>query len=424
MCTGRAILVARMLGDLIINGLPGTIRRRNVKSVSLYLCASVVVLTGCVAPHVQHPMRAIWVTRFDYKTADDVTAIIENCAAAGFNAVLFQVRGNGTAFYKSSFEPWADELSGAAPGFDPLELACGAAHERRIELHAWVNVMPAWRGTRPPANPEQLYNKHPEWFWYDQNGRRQALNSFYVSLNPCLPEVREYLVDVFHDLVSRYDVDGLHLDYIRFPNEPPAIPRGSAADYPRDERTLALFSQDTDRLPDDDPVAWNQWRTGQVTRLVADIHHMLRRSRPQVVLSASVGPVRESALKHFQDGRRWIDEALIDVAFVMNYTDTPETFAQRLEPWLARQPRVPVIPGLWFGSTKDRSVEEGAVAVKGQIEIACAQAGSFCVFAYSSLFDGADEGELTRQSEEQRRVRQIRQEILLPFLHALAQQVN
>ena len=391
-------------------------------SVAVCLATILATAAGCATgPRVTQPMRAIWVTRFDYTSADDVTQIIENCAAAGFNTVLFQVRGNGTAFYQSNLEPWADELGGRDPGFDPLELACRQAHARGVELHAYVNVMPAWRGTVPPANPEQLYNQRPEWFWHDQNGQRQALSSFYVSLNPCLPEVREYIVDVFRDLVSRYDVDGLHLDYIRLPNEPPAAPRGSGLDYPRDRRTLALYREETGLSPDDDPEAWSQWRTDQVTQLVAEIHAMLRGTRPDAVLSAAVGSVRERALHHFQDARRWMDDGIIDVVLLMDYTDSPKEFAERIEPWLADEPPVPVVPGLWFGRHKDKSVEEATGAVKRQIEIAREQTGDFCVFAYSSLFDSADR-ELTGQGETRRRVRQTRREILLPFLDGLAQE--
>ena len=211
--------------------------------VAVVFVGGLVLLSsvGCVGPQITQPMRAIWVTRFDYKTESDVARIVDNCANAGFNAILFQVRGNGTAFYDSKLEPWADELGGKDPGFDPLALAVERAHSHDVELHAYVNVMPAWRGTEPPEDPEQLYNAHPEWFWYDQHGDRQALSSFYVSLNPCLPEVREYIVAVFEDLAARYDIDGLHLDYIRFPNEPPATPKGSGIDYPHDAKTLALY---------------------------------------------------------------------------------------------------------------------------------------------------------------------------------------
>ena len=370
---------------------------------------------GCVGPQITQPMRAVWVTRFDYKTESDVTRIVDNCAGAGFNAILFQVRGNGTAFYDSSFEPWADELGGKDPGFDPLALAIERAHEQGVELHAYVNVMPAWRGETLPTNPEQLYNKYPEWFWYDQNGDRQALSSFYVSLNPCLPEVREYIVDVFEDLASRYDIDGLHLDYIRFPNEPPATPRGSGLDYPRDEKTLALYKAASGLTPDEDQERWDQWRTDRVTELVGDIHRMLRRVRPTAALSASVGSVRERGLHHFQDGRAWIDNGFIDIVILMNYTDEPKEFAERITPWLDEDAKAPIVPGLWFGRHRDQTTEEATAAVVEQIEIARAMTGDFCVFAYSSMFDSSDDV-LTNQADTQKSVRAKRRAILLPLL--------
>ena len=390
----------------------------------LVLVAALLVgaLAGC-APQARlvQPTRAIWVTRFDYKTADDVTRIITNCADAGFNAVLFQVRGNGTAFYHSNLEPWADELGGSDPGFDPLELACDLAHQRHVQLHAWVNVMPAWRGKTPPTSPEQLYNKHPEWFWYDQYGHRQALSSFYVSLNPCLPEVRAYLVAVMRDLVSRYDVDGLHLDYIRFPNEPPATPRGSDIDYPRDGRTLALFHDETGLAPDDDPAAWNRWRTDQVTRLMAAIHEMMRDTRPDAALTAAVGSVPKRALHHFQDSQTWLRRGLLDAVVLMDYTDSPEVFRQRIEPWLAEGFEQPVVPGLWFGRHKGKTPGQAAGVVAEQIRIARELTGDFCVFAYSALFDSNDQ-ELTTQDQRQREIRRIRREVLLPLLRSLARE--
>lgn len=384
--------------------------------LSLCLCASVVILSGCVRP--VEPIRAIWVTRFDYKSADDVTKIVDNCADAGFNTILFQVRGNGTAFYRSNLEPWADELGGTDPGFDPLELACQQAHARGVELHAYVNVMPAWRGTTPPTNPEQLYNKRPEWFWYDQHGNRQALSTFYVSLNPCRPEVREYIVAVFEDIASRYDIDGLHLDYIRFPNEPPAIPARSGLDYPRDEHTLALYQEATGQTPEADQEAWDRWRTEQVTKLVGEIHAMLRRVKPDAVLSASAGSVRANALRHYQDARQWMAEGVMDVVYLMNYTDDPAEFGARIDPWLAENPPVPLVPGLWFGRHRDRSPADAAAAVREQMNIAAEKTGSVCVFSYSGLFDSADE-ELTEQNARQREVRRVRREILIPALQEL-----
>ncbi len=403
------------------------------------LCIGAAVLTflsGCQTARLNEPVRAIWVTRSDYRSPADVTTILDNCRDAGFNTVLFQVRGNGTAFYASKLEPWADELGGRDPGWDPLALACREAHARGLALHAWVNVMPAWQGRRPPDNPEQLYNKHPDWFWYDAAGQRQPLvhtvgdddRAWYVSVNPCLPAVRDYLVEVFRDLAARYDIDGLHMDYIRFPNEP--VIRGEQIpDYPRDPRTLELFHQATGRTPDDDPEAWNQWRTEQVTLLVSEIRDMLRRTRPDAALTAAVGPLRENALRHFQDGRTWMRERLVDGLFLMNYTDDPEQFQKRLEPWLAEhadQPgagddRVVLVPGLWFGRHPGKTPEEAAAAVRAQIDLARSNLGNFCVFSYAGLFEPAGQPREGRRSDEQRATRQARRDVLLPYIREAAQ---
>lgn len=382
--------------------------------------AALLSLTGCAEHRRAEPprveqMHAVWVTRFDYNKAEDVRRIIRNCAEAGFNTVLFQVRGNGTSFYRSNYEPWADELGGSDPGFDPLELACNEAHARNMQLHAWVNVMPAWRGTKPPANPDQLYNRRPEWFWYDQHGERQALSSFYVSLNPCLPEVREYLVEVFRDIVARYPVDGLHLDYIRMPSEPPATPKDSKLDYPRDPRTLALFKEETGRAPDEDAEIWKLWRARQITQLVSDIRAMMRAERPAAVLTAAVIAERKNGLNRCQDALTWINEQHVDALILMNYTADVPTFQRRIDTWLLEKQRGTIVPGLSIGPFISRPVEDGAAGVKKEIDLARDRTGCYSVFAYSYLFDSGDDFELATQDAKASQDRESRRRILLPL---------
>jgi uncharacterized lipoprotein YddW (UPF0748 family) len=135
------------------------------------LPAALAGLSSCGAEPPYH-VRAAWVTRFEYRTENDVRRIVAAAAQAGLDTVLYQVRGNATAFYRSSFEPWAEELGGEDPGFDPLDVACEEAAARGLALHAWVNVMPAWRGSRPPRDERQLVRARPEWMWVDQNGCR------------------------------------------------------------------------------------------------------------------------------------------------------------------------------------------------------------------------------------------------------------
>jgi uncharacterized lipoprotein YddW (UPF0748 family) len=364
-------------------------------------------LAPALARGIARGIRGIWVTRMDYKTAEDITAIMENCRQAGFNHVLFQVRGNGTVFYPSRIEPWAEQFGFQSPGFDPLALACREAHARGLTLHAWVNVMPGWRGIKAPSIPEQLYNQRPEWFWYDQKGRRQPLvDKFYVSLNPCLPEVRAYLVSVFREIVTNYDIDALHMDYVRFPNEPPVIPAGSGLDYPRDARTLALYQEATGKAPDDDTAAWNQWRTQQVTRLVEDIRVMMGEIRPAAMLTASLGTDRKASLAHFRDDAGWVNAGLIDIAFPMDYKPDVEKFVAGMRPWLPQRERVTVVPGLWTVG--------GAGVAHGQIQAAIEATGNFCLFAYASLYESRAE---TTPAEAAARV--VNRQALVPFIQGL-----
>jgi uncharacterized lipoprotein YddW (UPF0748 family) len=350
---------------------------------SLPVAGVLAVLAGCDAGvKRQEHIRAIWVTRMDYRTEDDVVRIMENCRSLGVNTVIFQVRGNATAFYPSDREPWAEQFDFQDPGYDPLEVAVREAHKRDLFLEAWVNVMPAWRGTEPPSEPSQLYHTHPEWFWYDQHGKRQALSTFYVSLNACLPEVRAYLVDVFREIAAGYNIDALHLDYIRFPAEPPATPRGSDIDYPRDARTLKLYRDETGLAPEDNPARWTQWRADQVTKLVTNIQRMLQWTRPRAELTASVGSDPSRAReRYFQHSLRWAEEGLVDVLYPMNYTDNLSTFTERMAFWTGVSEKVAVAQGI--GAFRTGSPD----ALLAQVRTAEEENGNFCLFAYSSFFD-------------------------------------
>jgi uncharacterized lipoprotein YddW (UPF0748 family) len=390
---------------------------RLVRALALILaCVLSLGCRGIEPPRMRTTVRALWVTRFDFKTRADVETIIENAAHAGINRILFQVRGNATALYRSSIEPWAEQFGFQDPGFDPLAVAIELAHARGIELHAWVNVVPAWWGKTPPSDPKQVYNAHPDWLWYDQNGKRQELSErFYVSLNPCLPEVRKYIVSVLRDIAGRYGIDGLHLDYLRFPNEAPATPAGSGLDYPRDARTSALFEADTGKRPDQDPAAWKRWRTAQITTLLQEIRYMLKSTRTQVELSAAVGPVPERALhEHFQDSQAWIEARLLDTLYPMNYASTLEAFAERSVPWKAIESggKVDVVMG----------VRIGAADVKLQRELLASALRSFdgfAMFAYASLWDSPGD-ELEKQDEATRAARAALRKELVPILKDMA----
>jgi len=325
------------------------------------------------------PPRAVWVPRDIYKSPRQIAALMEATKQAGLNTVLFQVRGHAAAYYFSAIEPFAYEFPPGGPGFDPLAVACHEAHTRGLAIHAWVNMMPAWAGDKPPDDPKHLYHAHPEWFLYDQKGRRQPLNGWYVSLNPCLPEVRSYLVSICREIVTRYPVDGLHLDYIRFPTD--QSPRGS--DYPHDARTLELYRQATGLKPWSNRKAWSQWRTYQVTHLVWEVHSMVKRERPKVFLTVACPPDLPTARKnYFQDGPLWLRSGYVDGVFLMNYTSSHKTFRNRHESWQreAGGRRVAAGIGIYMHGSDATSLE--------QLKMARQWGGGFAFFSSPYLFSG------------------------------------
>ncbi len=392
-------------------------RQRLLGITMAVLAAS--LLSGCQSKpgwtsntrRMDSSIRAIWVTRWDYKSPRDIAKVMDNAAAGGFNTVMFQVRGHGTAFYRSKLEPWADELGGRDPGFDPLLIATHEAHERGLSIHAWVNVMPGWRGDKPPTNARQLYHTHSDWFWRDAHGRREPLG-WYNNLNPCLPEVRRYLVAVIKEIVAGYQVDGLHMDYIRFPNEwNKAYAKGATVpDFPRDPRTLMLFKQDTGKTPEQSPNQWGQWRSEQVTHLVKDIRQMCTNTNPRLKLTAAVGAHPDRARRlHFQNVEAWLALGLLDAVFPMNYDADLRTFQRRLDAWAGMGLRVPVVMGVMFDKRSPELVRE-------QVRLARLTLKHVAAFAYNSLYERRDDRGYPIKNEQSASRQALRQGVL-PSLH-------
>lgn len=356
--------------------------------MSFLLLAS---LLAAAAPKAQEDPRALWVTRFEYASEADVRTILANSAALGFTDVLFQIRGQADAYYRSSLEPWAERLGGRDPGFDPLEVACREARRLGIALHAWVNVLPVWRGRVPPQDPRHLFYRRPEWIVVGRDGRRQSLNDHYVALNPCLPEVRRHVAAVAREIVARYPVDGLHLDYIRF----------IEGDWSYDGRTLGLFGG----RPEARPAAWEEFRRGAVTETVREIVRAVREARPETALSAAVFPTAEARRRVFQDAEGWVRGGLVDYVFPMIYEDNDVAFLRAVEEGgtlFRRGGRSVSIPGI--GVYRHRTAEQTVRQIR-----MCR--GGFAAFSYSSFYVSPDEAR--RESE---RLCRARREALRRFL--------
>ena len=352
-------------------------------------------------PPAQPPVRALWVTRFDYTAPGDVRSIIDNVAKAGFTDVFFQIRGNGTAFYKSRLEPWAHELSGGKvptlgtdPGWDPLQLAIDTARPHGLRVHAYMNALPGWKGLEePPPAAGQLWTAHPDWFMVDSLGQKMLPTSgWYSFINPVLPEVRAHLRGIVAELCE-YDVAGIHLDYIRYPEDYRLV---AAQRYPdASEGEIARhsdFSYDpVSQAALLDEYGWKvsrkqivRFRCDSVTRVVRDISYTLQMKKPGgCLLSTSVmgNPVDGKALA-FQDSGAWARQGLVDWVVQMNYgTSSFNRYLKAMRKATGRGKfRSSVVVGIYCKN------EVGEVAMQIDKALASGSRG-YALFSYSFLFD-------------------------------------
>ena len=281
--------------------------------------------------HSSGPMteaRALWVTRWNYATITDVQTLIEHAAGARFNMVLFQVRGAADAFYTPGLEPWAAGLSGTLgqdPGWDPLQTAIEAAHARGLELHAWINVYPAWLGQTAPMRdtaPEHLFwhlserYSWDDWRVVDDEGVTMTLRKGYLWATPALTDVVERVVSVTEDIVTRYEVDGIHLDIVRYPGRAYSYDPFSNAGY---EAAQA----------EEKGLTRAEWQRRQVTGLVKRVYSETILIRSDLRLSAAVWPIYQDHWEwgykagysdYYQDSQGWMTSETIDTIMPMLYT--------------------------------------------------------------------------------------------------------
>ena len=360
-----------------------------------------VVLPFCACRSTSHPppglSRCIWVDRWDWRTAADIERVLDDCKNTGFSTVMFQVRGNGTVAWPSQHEVWLEQFGFKDPGFDPLRVAVNGAHARGLQLHAWLNLMPGWSGDKAPSDTRQLWRARRDWFLMDRDGRFQIQKAGkYLTLNPCLPEVRDYLIGLCREVATNYPVDGIHLDYVRFPDA-----QGDNLDeLGLDPLTLTVFSTSTGRTSKEVAAA-RQWQVDCVTATVRGIRDALARVPGQRVLTAAVIADRARALRDLrQDWGRWCEQGLVAAVVPMNYTADDSLFSARVADAVTAS-RGRVVMGV--GSYQHRSPEQTTAQMDAALR---AGAGGVAVFNYRTLFGKPEKDSKLDQAALRRRLQE------------------
>jgi uncharacterized lipoprotein YddW (UPF0748 family) len=305
-------------------------------------------------------MRGLWVVRTALVSPEAVDQVVDQARTAGFNALFVQVRGRGDAFYRSRLVTRSPLLAGQPADFDPLSRLLERARAGGLEVHAWINVLlTAHFRQRLPA--DHVVSRHPEWVMVPRVVARQALTArpdrllalvrsgsrgdpdvegFYLS--PSAPGVAAHLEDVVRELVETYAVDGLHLDFIRYPGRDYDYSRAALEDFARRPGGQdPLAGRSTGRA------AWDDYRRDVLTDLAERLARTARRARADLVVSAAVVPDEASAVNQkWQAWPNWVARGIVDAVCPMAYTPDGRVFRRLVE-----QARALVGAGrpLWIG---------------------------------------------------------------------------
>lgn len=285
-----------------------------------------------VNPNPKYEVRAVWLTtiggidwphsyaqseRSAEKQKEELRAILDRLQKANINTVLLQTRIRATTIYPSQYEPWDGCLSGfpgKSPGYDALQFAIDECHKRGMEVHAWVVTIPV--GKWNSYGCRQLRKRFPRLIKrIDQDG----------YMDPEATQTGSYLAEMCREIVQRYDVDGIHLDYIRYP-----------------ETWKFRIGKDQAR--------------GNITRIVEKIHQAVKKEKPWVKMSCSpIGKFDDLSrywshgwnayTKVAQDAQAWLKDGLMDELFPMMYFRGDQFFPFAID-WKEHSYGKIIAPGL------------------------------------------------------------------------------
>lgn len=304
-------------------------------------CASATAQELPLAPAPKREYRAVWVATIgglDWprhrastpsqaeKQKAELCQLLDSLQALNLNTVLLQVRIRGDVIYPSSLEPFNYVISGkqgVSPGYDPLAFAVEECHKRALQLHAWMVTFPLGdsKGSVGRRYPELCVQYRGSWY-----------------LNPGQPATTDYLVSLATEIVKNYDIDGIHFDYIRYPDDPSSFP---------DKALYKKYSTGE---------SLQEWRRGNITRFVRTLYKRVKELKPWVCVSCSpLGKFKDTPRYSsrgwnayntvYQDAQGWLKEGIMDALFPMLYFDGDDFYPFAFD-WHEQSGGRYVAPGL------------------------------------------------------------------------------
>lgn len=348
--------------------------------ILLLTILSAVIVVAAEPPKKE--IRAVWLTTiygldWPSKTAttaagikaqqEEVINILDRLQDANFNLVFIQARMRGDVIYPSKIEPSAKIFSGkygVSPGYDPLQFVINECHKRGMECHAWFVTFPV--GTEKTVREQGKYSV------VKRNPKLVKRHKGEWYLDPGLPETTDYILSLVKELVTGYDLDGIHFDYIRYPDQAKSFP---------DKEVFAEYGK-KQRLDD--------WRRQNINKLVTRVYDEVKQLKPWVQVSSSplgkynriekVPNAGWTAYETvFQDPKQWMQDGKHDMVVPMMYY-LHDNFFPFVDNWAENCNDRLVVPGLGAYRMEKSEADWTITDITDQIDYSRYNGGAGCAF--------------------------------------------
>lgn len=347
-------------------------------------------------------LKAVWISYYELnfkgKTEKEFRSTIDNMfdqiKNIGLNAVICHVRPNADSYYPSQYFPWSANLTGTQgydPGYDPLKYMVQAAHRRGLQFHAWLNP---YRVSSRFDDISQLAENHPARIWLSdgttENDDWAVRCNGGIYFNPAIPEVQKLIIDGIREIISNYDVDGIHLDDYFYPTTSPDFDKAA---YQRYVNTV-----------NGKPLSLADWRRANVNSLVQGIYRAVHEKQgvsfgisPSAHISSDKSDKNYNEL--YADITLWmsnsgyIDYIAPQLYFGFEYPNDKFKFNNLLNQWMSlnRHHSVKIFIGLpaykigTLDAGSDEWIKAGDILKRQVEQVWKAKADGFIIYSYSGL---------------------------------------
>jgi len=266
--------------------------------------------------------RAMWATIWSIGSPDRIDKIIETAEEYNFNKIFLQVRYRGDAMYFANRVDSSCENNESRTyllkdsKFDPLLYAINKTRNLNIEIHAWMPIFVVTPHDLTKINDNHIYYLHPEWVTVSEKGEKMKSNEHEGAfLDPGIPDVQSYLLNILSDVAVNYNVAGIQMDYIRYPD----------SIYGYNPLAIENYKKSSDTI-------FDVWKQKQINAFVNKAFIQLKNIKPELQISAAVFANQNKAINQFsQNWKIWLTNSYIDQVYVMAYNTSNSSFERVLQ---------------------------------------------------------------------------------------------